>query len=178
MSLISRINDLATRVANEFNAVRTEFAALVHTHTANQITDFDTEVSNNSAVAANTAKVSADTVILSANGTETLTPGSETLVPIVVPSHLDGWEIIEYSIYEGINTFSGSEAITVDMKIYPSGTVLSSVVMNSSNKPIAVKDLSGSPVAVAGSSYIFARYVSGPYGKIGLYTYSITLARP
>jgi hypothetical protein len=122
MSLISRINDLATRVANEFNAVRTEFAALVHTHTANQITDFDTEVSNNSAVAANTAKVSADTVILSACTIEATGAGNEMQVPIVVPSHLNGWEIIEYSIYEGINEFSGSETITVDMKIYPSQT--------------------------------------------------------
>lgn len=31
-----------------------------HTHTASQVTDFDTEVSNNASVAANTAKVSAD----------------------------------------------------------------------------------------------------------------------
>jgi len=60
MSLISRINDLATRVATEFNTVRSEFAALVHTHTASDVTDFDTEVSNNTAVSANTAKVSAD----------------------------------------------------------------------------------------------------------------------
>ena len=36
----------------------TAFAAASHTHTASNITDFDTEVSNNTAVAANTAKVS------------------------------------------------------------------------------------------------------------------------
>jgi hypothetical protein len=34
-----------------------DFAAASHTHTASNITDFDTEVANNSAVAANTAKV-------------------------------------------------------------------------------------------------------------------------
>jgi len=35
----------------------TAFAAASHTHTASNITDFDTEVSNNASVAANTAKV-------------------------------------------------------------------------------------------------------------------------
>ncbi len=35
----------------------TTFTPSAHTHTASEITDFDTEVSNNTAVAANTAKV-------------------------------------------------------------------------------------------------------------------------
>jgi hypothetical protein len=39
-------------------AATTDFAAASHTHTAANITDFDTEVANNTAVAANTAKVS------------------------------------------------------------------------------------------------------------------------
>jgi hypothetical protein len=39
-----------------------EFAERVHTHTASDITDFDTEVANNSAVTANSAKISFDTV--------------------------------------------------------------------------------------------------------------------
>lgn len=33
-------------------------AATSHTHTASEITDFDTEVANNAAVTANTAKIS------------------------------------------------------------------------------------------------------------------------
>lgn len=60
MSLQTRISDLATRIGTEFKAVRTEKANAVHTHTASDITDFDTEVSNNVSVTNNTAKISAD----------------------------------------------------------------------------------------------------------------------
>ena len=43
----------------------TIYAALSHTHTASDITDFDTEVSNNTDVAANTAKVTESTTVSS-----------------------------------------------------------------------------------------------------------------
>src|SRR5210317_204851 len=49
------------------------FAAASHTHTAANITDFDTEVANNSAVAANTAKVSNATHTGDVTGSTALT---------------------------------------------------------------------------------------------------------
>jgi hypothetical protein len=51
----------------------TDFAAASHTHTAANITDFDTEVANNTAVAANTAKVSNATHTGDVTGSTTLT---------------------------------------------------------------------------------------------------------
>jgi|GEM_PF-2557522 len=50
----------------------TDYAEASHTHTASQITDFDTEVSNNSSVVANTAKVGVTTEI--SNVVEDTTP--------------------------------------------------------------------------------------------------------
>lgn len=43
-------------------------AATSHTHTASDVTDFDTEVSNNASVAANTAKLTCDTTNVTAAG--------------------------------------------------------------------------------------------------------------
>ena len=51
----------------------TDFAAASHTHTAANITDFDTEVANNTAVAANTAKVSNATHTGEVTGSTALT---------------------------------------------------------------------------------------------------------
>jgi hypothetical protein len=51
----------------------TAFAAASHTHTASNITDFDTEVANNSAVAANTAKVTNATHTGDVTGSTALT---------------------------------------------------------------------------------------------------------
>lgn len=42
---------------SQLTSVPTTFAPSAHTHTASEITDFDTEVSNNTSVAANTAKI-------------------------------------------------------------------------------------------------------------------------
>ena len=50
-----------------------DFAAASHTHTASNITDFDTEVANNSAVTANTAKVTNATHTGDVTGSTTLT---------------------------------------------------------------------------------------------------------
>ena len=51
----------------------TAFAAASHTHTASNITDFDTEVANNTAVAANTAKVTNATHTGDVTGSTALT---------------------------------------------------------------------------------------------------------
>lgn len=54
----------------------TAFAAASHTHTASNITDFDTEVANNSAVTANTAKVTNATHTGDVTGSGELTIGA------------------------------------------------------------------------------------------------------
>jgi hypothetical protein len=54
-------------------AATTDFAAASHTHTAANITDFNTEVANNTAVAANTAKVSNATHTGDVTGSTALT---------------------------------------------------------------------------------------------------------
>jgi len=46
----------------------TLYAAISHTHTASEVTDFDTSVSNNASVVANTAKLTADTTNVTAAG--------------------------------------------------------------------------------------------------------------
>lgn len=63
-----------------------------HTHTASQITDFDTEVANNSAVTANTAKVTNATHTGDATGATTLTVVALRGVPLdsTVGSPSDG----------------------------------------------------------------------------------------
>ena len=53
-----------------------DFAAASHTHTASNITDFDTEVANNSAVTANTAKVTNATHTGDVTGSGELTIGA------------------------------------------------------------------------------------------------------
>lgn len=55
------------------------YAATSHTHTASEITDFDTEVANNSAVAANTAKVTNATHTGDVTGSTTLTIADEAV---------------------------------------------------------------------------------------------------
>ena len=58
-----------TRVSAGVIAVEgTNVSLAGHTHTASEVTDFDTEVANNSAVTANTAKLTADTTNVTAAG--------------------------------------------------------------------------------------------------------------
>ncbi len=58
-----------TRVSAGVIAVEgTNVSLTGHTHTASEVTDFDTEVANNSAVTANTAKLTADTTNVTAAG--------------------------------------------------------------------------------------------------------------
>lgn len=64
----------------------TAFAAASHTHTASNITDFDTEVSNNTAVAANTAKVSNATHTGDVTGSTTLTIAADAVESTMIDS--------------------------------------------------------------------------------------------
>ena len=57
----------------------TVYAALVHTHTASQVTDFDTEVANNTAVTANTAKTSNATHTGEVTGATALTIANDAV---------------------------------------------------------------------------------------------------
>jgi len=79
-------------------------ANTTHTHTASQITDFDTEVANNSAVAANTAKVGVTTQI--SNLSEDATPQ--------LGGNLDGQTYSLTNIWDGGFLGSVTVAGTVD----------------------------------------------------------------
>lgn len=61
-------------------AAEAGLAAASHTHTASEITDFDTEVSNNTDVTANTAKVSADGSIATHSDVTITTLGVDELL--------------------------------------------------------------------------------------------------
>lgn len=63
-----------------------DFAAASHTHTASNITDFDTEVANNSAVAANTAKVTNAEHDGDVTGSTTLTIADNAITPAKISS--------------------------------------------------------------------------------------------
>ena len=92
------------------SGVPTTFAPSAHTHTASEITDFDTEVSNNTSVAANTAKITfpgfGTTAGTALEGNTALFDGTVTSVGITAGSGV--------AVSGGPITTSGSITVGID----------------------------------------------------------------
>jgi hypothetical protein len=109
----------------------TDFAAASHTHTAANITDFDTEVANNTAVAANTAKVSNATHTGDVTGSTTLTIANNAVTADKISSTDNTFKVASDSVV--INEIGGN----VDFRVEGDGNT-NLIVTQASNDTIGL----------------------------------------
>jgi len=102
----------------------TAFAAASHTHTASNITDFDTEVSNNTAVTANTAKVTNATHTGDVTGATALTLSDGVVTAAKVSSTDTELNYVNSGVGIGTLNESGYDLTATKVKLKGTATQL------------------------------------------------------